>query len=151
MPHQVVKCSVRGSVGDLAKITAALEAEGYNILAIGASEVNHVGMLALIFDPDQDIGAIADTVRGVDLDVAGNRRPEDVGTFPDVHILLNDTPGQLRRAAEAVGDINIETIVSIDKMQGKARVSLSFEDDATLAEAVRRLRAAHIQIHDHQH
>jgi len=52
MPHQVVKCSVRGSVGDLAKITAALEAEGYNILAISASEVNHVGMLAMVFDPD---------------------------------------------------------------------------------------------------
>jgi len=150
MPHQVVKCSVRGSVGDLAKITAALEANGYNILAIGASEVNHVGMLALIFDPDQDIDAIANTVRGLPLG-PGNRQPEDVGTFPDVHILLNDTPGQLRRAAEAVGDINIETIVSIDKMQGKARVSLSFEDEATMAEAVRRLRAAHIQIHDHQH
>lgn len=149
MPHQVVKCSVRGSVGDLAKITRDLEAAGYNILAISASEVNHVGMLAMVFDPDEDVDAIVDTVRKADL--GGNRTPVDVGRVPDIHILLPNTPGQLRRAAEALGDINIETVVTIDKQPGnKARVSLGFQD-ADLAQAEQRLRDAGIQIHKHHH
>jgi len=148
MPHQVVKCSVRGSVGDLAKITRDLEAGGYNILAISASEVNHVGMLAMVFDPDEDVDAIVDTVRNVDL---GGRTPEDVGRVPDIHILLPNAPGQLRRAAEALGDINIETVVTIDKQPGnKARVSLGFQQD-DLKEAEQRLRDAGIQIHKHHH
>ena len=149
MPHQAVKCSVRGSVGDLAKITAALEAEGYNILAISASEVNHVGMLAMVFDPDEDPDAIADTIRNADL--GGGRTPVDVDRVPDIHILLPNTPGQLRQAAEALGDINIETVVTIDKQPGnRARVSLGFED-AKLALAEERLRTAGIQIHKHHH
>lgn len=149
MPHQVVKCSVRGSVGDLAKITRALEGEGYNILAAAAGEVNHVGIIAMLFDPDVDkIPGIVETIRGVDL--GPGRTPEDVEALPDVHILLNDAPGQLRRAAEALGDINIETVVSIDKQQGKARVSLGFQP-GDFDEAVNRLRAAHIPIHDHKH
>lgn len=152
MPHQVVKCSVRGSVGDLAKITAALELEGYNILAVGGAEVNHVGVIALLFDPDKtQIPGIVQTIGGVVLDPATGRTPEDVENLPDVHILLNDAPGQLRRAAEALGDINIETVVSIDKQPGnQARVSLGFRD-GDFAEAVNRLRAAHIPIHDHKH
>ena len=149
MPHQVVKAAVRGSVGDLARITAALEAAGYNILAAAAGEVNHVGIIAMLFDPDVDkIPGIVDTIRGVQL--GPGRTPEDVEALPDVHILLNDAPGQLRRAAEAVGDINIETVVSIDKQQGKARVSLGFQP-GDFDEAVKRLRDAHIPIHDHKH
>ena len=74
MPHQVVKCSVRGSVGDLAKITRDLEAAGYNILAISASEVNHVGMLAMVFDPDEDVDAIVD-----DGSQGRSRRESDAG------------------------------------------------------------------------
>lgn len=150
MPHQVVKCSVRGSVGDLAKITAALEREGYNILATGGGEVNHLGIIALLFDPDTtQIPGIIQTIQGVEL--GPGRRPEDVEAFPDVHILLNDAPGQLRRAVEALGDINIETIVTIDKQPGnRTRVSLGFQP-GDFDEAVRRLRAAHIPIHDHKH
>jgi len=150
MPHQVVKCSVRGSVGDLAKITAALEADGFNILAAGGGEVNHLGIIAMLFDPDVDkIPAIVQTIQNVQL--GPGRTPEDVEAFPDVHILLNDAPGQLRRAVEALGDINIETVVSIDKQPGnKARVSLGFQP-GDFDEAVRRLRAAHIPIHDHKH
>jgi hypothetical protein len=149
MPHQVVKAAVRGSVGDLARITQALENEGYNILAIGASEVNHVGLIALLFDPDTDrIPGIIEAIRNAPLD--GGRHPEDVEAFPDVHILLNDAPGQLRRAAEALGDINIETVVSIDKQQGKARVSLGFQP-GDLDEALSRLQAAHIPIFEHHH
>jgi hypothetical protein len=149
MPHQVVKCSVRGSVGDLAKITAALEAKGYNILAISASEVNHVGMLAIVFDPDEDVDDIADTVRNADL--GGNRKPVDVDRVPDIHILLPDTPGELRKAAEALGNINIETVVTIDKQPGnKARISLGFRK-GDLARAQQRLEAAGIEIHKHHH
>jgi hypothetical protein len=149
MPHQVVKAAVRGSVGDLAKITLALETEGYNILAAAAGEVNHVGIIAMLFDPDVDrIPGIVETIRGVQL--GPGRTPEDVEALPDVHILLNDAPGQLRRAAEALGDINIETVVTIDKQQGKARVSLGFQP-GDFDEAVNRLRAAHIPIHDHKH
>jgi hypothetical protein len=149
MPHQVVKSSVRGSIGDLAKITAALEAEHYNILAVGASEANHVGMIAMLFDPDDDIDGIVRTIRGVNL--GPGRTPEDVEALPDVHILLNDAPGQLRRAAEALGDINIETVVSIDKQPGnRARVSLGFQP-GDVEEALRRLRGANIPIHEHHH
>ena len=149
MPHQVVKCSVRGSIGDLAKITQALETEGYNILAVGGGEVDHVGIIAMLFDPDVDkIPGIVETIRNVDL--GSGRTPDAVEAMPDVHILLNDAPGQLRRAAEALGDINIETVVSIDKQQGKARVSLGFQP-GDFDEAVKRLRDAHIPIHDHQH
>ena len=120
MPHQVVKDAGSGIVGDLAKITRALEDEGYNILAAAAGEVNHVGIIAMLFDPDVDkIPGIVETIQKADL--GAGRTPEDVEALPDVHILLNDTPGQLRRAAEALGDINIETVVTIDKQQGKAR------------------------------
>jgi hypothetical protein len=150
MPHQVVKCSVQGSVGDLANITRALEAKGYNILAVGGAEVNHVGIIALLFDPDVDrIPAIVETIRTAPLD--GGRTPDSVEALPDVHILLNDAPGQLRQAAEALGDINIETVVSIDKQPGnKARLSLGFQP-GDFDEALNRLRAAHIPIHDHKH
>src|SRR5262245_2701246 len=111
MPHVVVKSMVAGSVGDLARITAALEAKGYNILAVGGAEVNHTGIIAMLFDPDKGkVDDIVSTIQGVELD--GGRRPSNVEAFPDVHILLNNAPGQLRRAAEALGDINIETVVS---------------------------------------
>jgi hypothetical protein len=152
MPHQVVKCSVQGSVGDLAKITRALEAKQYNILAVGGAEVNHVGIIAMLFDPDAtQIPGIIATISGVLLDEATNRHPEDVENLPDVHILLNDAPGQLRRAAEALGDINIETVVSVDKQPGnRARVSLGFQQN-DYDEALRRLQAAHIPIHNHPH
>ena len=149
MPHQVLKAAVRGSVGDLAAITQALESKGFNILAIGATEVNHVGLIAMLFDPDADtIPEIIETIRNAPLD--GGRHPEDVEAFPDIHILLNDAPGQLRRAAEALGDINIETVVSIDKQQGKARVSLGFQQ-GDVDEARGRLEAAHIPIFEHHH
>jgi hypothetical protein len=152
MPHQVVKCSVTGSVGDLAKITRALEAEGYNILAVGGAEVNHVGIIAMLFDPDADkVQGIVDTISGVVLDPQTGRKPQDVEALPDVHILLNNAPGQLRRAAEALGDINIETIVSIDSQPGnRARLSLGFQQ-GDYDEAVARLKAGHISIHNHPH
>jgi ACT domain-containing protein len=106
-------------------------------------------MLAMVFDPDEDPDAIADTVRNADL--GGGRTPVDVDHVPDIHVLLPNTPGQLRRAAEALGDINIETVVTIDKQPGnRARVSLGFED-AKLALAEERLRTAGIQIHKHHH
>ena len=154
MPHQVVKAAVRGSVGDLARITQALEDADINIVAIGGAETlndpGHVGIIALLLEPDKDrIPDILEIIRGVDLD--GGRKPENVEAFPDVHILLNDAPGQLRRAAEALAGINIESVVSIDKQGNRARVSLGFKDDATLRQAIERLRAANIPIHDHQH
>ena len=152
MPHQVVKCSVQGSIGDLAKITRALEDEGYNILAVGGAEVNHLGIIAMLFDPDMvEIPGIVATISGVVLDPQTGRTPQDVEALPDVHILLNNAPGQLRRAAEALGDINIETIVSVDSQPGnRARVSLGFQP-GDYDEALARLRAAHIPIHNHPH
>jgi acetolactate synthase small subunit len=157
MPHQVVKAAVRGSVGDLARITQALEAAGLNIVAIGGGETpiqpGHIGIVAFLLSPDKDrIPEILETVRNVVLDPQTNRRPEDVAAFPDVHILLNDTPGQLRRATEALEGINIETVISVDKQPGnRARVSLGFKDEQTLNQAIQRLQAANIQIHTHPH
>jgi hypothetical protein len=144
MPHQVVKCAVTGSVGDLAKITRALEDKHINILAVGGAEVGHQGIIALLLEPDKNnMPDILDTVSNVVLDAQTGRRPENVEALPDVHILLNDTPGQLRRAAEALGDVNIETVISVDKQPGFRQ-----EDYDT---AVARLEAAHIQIHNHPH
>jgi len=108
MPHQVVKCSVRGSVGDLAKITAALEADGLTSsppARRGEPPRDH--RHALRSGPDK----IRRSFRPSRTSSLGpGRTPEDVEAFPDVHILLNDAPGQLRRAVEALGDINIETV-----------------------------------------
>ena len=130
MPHQVVKCATRGSVGDLAKITAELEDMGVNIVAVGGGEgPGHVGIVSLLLDPDKEnMGAIVTRLRNLVLDPDAHppRKLTSVDTFPDVHILLNDTPGQLKKAAEALAGINIETVISIGKRNGKADVSLGF-------------------------
>ena len=59
--------------------------------------------------------------------------------------------GSIRKAAEALGNINIETVVTIDKQPGnKARISLGFRK-GDLARAQQRLEAAGIEIHKHHH
>jgi hypothetical protein len=133
MPHQVVKCSVTGSVGDLAKITDAIEKMNINIVGIGGAETavppSHVGVIALLLDPDKDnMDTILATLRNLELDTHG-RRPQNVEAIPDIQVLLDDTPGQLKKAAEAVGDINIETVISLGTRGNKAVVSLGFQPD----------------------
>ena len=121
MPHQVVKAATHGSVGDLARITNALRnipttpAGGVNILAIGGGEGKvsidgadeEVGVVTMILEPDEGplMATILDTLRTLDL--GGGRHLHDVQARPNIHIEIPDTPGELKRALDAIGDLNI--------------------------------------------
>ena len=147
MPHQVVKVAVRGSVGDLARITDLLEELDVNIVGLGGAETavppSHVGIIALILEPDEDnMSTILGRLRSLVLDENTNRRPERVDALPDVQIRLDDTPGQLKKAARALEGINIETVVTLPKHGNKAVVSLGFQPN-TYEQAKERLR--HVQ------
>ena len=74
MPHQVVKASVHGSVGDLARITGLVKDLELNILAIGGGEAvtgdSEVGVIAMIIEPDGEAktAELVDALRALELD-----------------------------------------------------------------------------------
>ena len=161
MPHQVVKAATHGSVGDLAKITKALRdiqttpAGGVNIRAIGGGEgrvsINgadeEVGVITMILEPDEGplMATILDTLRTLDL--GGGRQLHDVQAHPNIHIELPDTPGELTKALDAIGDVNILSVLSMGSILGTAHVGLGFVDDAARQAAVTNLEAQNIVVH----
>ena len=154
MPHQVVKCTSRGSVGDLARITDDLRNGGYNIHAIGGGEGladrKEVGVVAMILEPDDDahMADIVDRLRKLDLD--GGRKLAHVENFPHIEIDLDDQPGQLGRAAAAVAGINIMSVITVFNQDGRARVSLGFRK-ADWKKAFDAIDGEGIPIHPHDH
>jgi hypothetical protein len=152
MPHQVLKATAVGSVGDLARITEALEGLGVNITAIGGGEGvtdgGEIGVVSMIIDPEDPTTTdnVVDTLRNLDLE--NGRRLADVEVVSNIHIVLPDKVGQLRRAVDAVADINIRSILSMGNGVGAAHVGIGVAPDDH-EEAERRLNDAGIIIVPH--
>ena len=150
MPHQVLKAAVKGSTGDLAKITAVVKSFDINILAIGGGEGmtvdGEVGVVSMIIEPDEETSDLEQALN--DLDLGGGRRLADLEVIPNVHIALANEVGELSRALEAIGDINIRAIVSLGDLLGESHVGLGFAA-GDLATAVDRLTDAEIKIIPH--
>ena len=147
MPHHVMSATAVGSAGDLGRITEALHAIGVNIVAVGGGEGvvddQEIGVVAMLLDPDDDTDAIAKALEKVNL--------KHVAFYPDHHVELPDQVGALEKAAKAVHGINIRSVVSIDKHDGVAHVSLGFSE-ADHGRAKDALDRAGIKItHDHDH
>jgi hypothetical protein len=147
MPHQVLKAAVKGSTGDLAKITAVVKSFDINILAIGGGEGmtvdGEVGVVSMIIEPDEDTSDLERALN--DLDLGEGRHLADLEVIPNVHIALVNEVGELSRALEAIGDINIRAIVSLGDFLGESHVALGFAA-GDLATAIDRLTDAEIKI-----
>jgi hypothetical protein len=132
MPHQVVKSTSAGSIGDLARITEALHGIGVNIVAVAGGEgvlkKQEVGVISMLLEPDEGgmMKTITTTLKGLDL--GNGRKLVHVQNFPAVHILLEDKPGELERAAKAVKGINILSVITVDKHDSAAHVCLGFSN-----------------------
>ena len=149
MPHQVVKASVHGSVGDLAKITGVVKDLGLNILAIGGGEAvtqdGEVGIISMIIEPD-DEAKTAELVDALhDLVLDDDRRLADVEVLRNIHIALANEIGELNRAVTAIGNRNIRAIVSLGDFLGESHVGLGFAA-ADVATAIDRLTHEGIKI-----
>lgn len=99
MPHQVVKASVFGSVGDLAKITGVVKDLQLNILAIGGGEAvtgdGEVGVISMIIEPDGEAktAELVDALQTLELD--NGRRLANVEVLRNIHIALTNEIGEL--------------------------------------------------------
>jgi hypothetical protein len=149
MPHQVVKSTSVGSIGDLAKITEALHGIKVNIVAVAGGEgvvkKGEVGVISMLLEPDEGekMKTIISTLRALNL--GDGRKLAHVQNYPGVHILLDDKPGELERAAKAVAGTNILSLISVDKHDGAAHVFLGFSN-AHIVAARKGLKAAKIPI-----
>ena len=138
MPHQVVKASVFGSVGDLAKITGVVKDLQLNILAIGGGEAvtgdGEVGVISMIIEPDGEAktAELVDALQTLELD--NGRRLANVEVLRNIHIALTNEIGELNRAVTAIGDRNIRAIVSLGDFLGESHVGLGFAqaDESTV-------------------
>jgi hypothetical protein len=164
MPHQVVKATVRGSQGDLAKIAKALK-DGVgpnhetkiNILHIGGGESHEVngielGVITMILEPDEPPidGFILQAIRDVDLDPTGDHHHvAHVETYPNVHISVLDAPGTLSGALDAVAqaDLNILSVLTMGSGGGVVDVGLAFEDETTANAARAALSGVNVIVH----
>jgi hypothetical protein len=160
MPHQVVKATVKGSKGDLARITAALKNitgpnnEKVNILHIGGGEssvVNGIelGVITMILEPDEPPmdGLILNAIRTVNL--GNGRLVEHVDTFPNVHVSLLDAPGSLNAALDAIeaANINVLTVLSMGASGGVSDVGLGFANAADESAARTALTGVNVIVH----
>jgi hypothetical protein len=154
MPHQVIKSSAVGSIGDLAKITGVVKDLELNILAIGGGETvtdnGEVGVVSMIIEPDDPAttATLVDALRDLVLDDITDRHLADVEVLPNIHIALSNDVGELNRAAVAIDDINIRAILSLGDFLGESHVALGFAE-GDVDEAERKLAEAGIKIVPH--
>ena len=149
MPHQVVKASVHGSVGDLAKITELIKNLQLNILAIGGGEAvtddGEVGVISMIIEPDGEAktNELVDALRDLELD--DDRRIANVEVLRNIHIALANEIGELNRRSPRSATVNIRAIVSMGDFLGESHVGLGFAqaDESTV---IQRLTDAGIKI-----
>ena len=149
MPHQVVKASVLGSVGDLAKITGVVKDLQLNILAIGGGEAvtgdGEVGVISMIIEPDGEAktAELVDALQTLELD--NGRRLANVEVLRNIHIALTNEIGELNSAVTAIGDRNIRAIVSLGDFLGESHVGLGFAQ-ADVSTVIQRLTDEGIKI-----
>jgi hypothetical protein len=122
--------SAGGSPGKLAQYTRILADQKVNIRAIGGSEWDGQGAVAVLVDGDMKESELAE-------------RLTEQG-FPSVPIygaeaVLPDEPGSLATAAELIGDLNILTILVADTHGGVGLVSFGFATEREANTASRRL------------
>ena len=133
MPHQVVKASVHGSVGDLAKITGVVKDLGLNILAIGGGEAvtddGEVGVISMIIEPDDATTTENLSTQLQSLELDGGRRLANVEVLHHIHLALANEIGALNGAVAAIGNINIRAIISLGDLLGESHVGLGFAED----------------------
>jgi len=161
MPHQVTKATARGSQGDLAKIAEKLQGlkPPVNIVAIGGGEgvlknkdgtTTEVGVISMILEPDDGPASskILAALKGLQL--GPKRKLEHVEQFPNIHVQIDDKPGELKKALDAVAGLNIRSVLSMGTLHGSANVGLGFsETDHPKAE--KKLKARGIKVVPHPH
>jgi hypothetical protein len=123
--------SAGGTPGKLAQYTKILADQNVNIRAIGGSEWNGNGAVAVLVDDNVDQQALIDTLEGEG--------------FPSVPIfaaeaVLPDEVGALADAASRIGDdLNILTVLVADTHMGHGLVSFGFATEAEAETARDRL------------
>jgi hypothetical protein len=135
--------SAGGSPGKLANFGKALGDAGLDIEAIGGAEWGHDGPLSLVLREDNRAAMAKFEAVCKRLDVPWE-------SYANVSVELDDVPGSLGLAAEAVGDINIYGVLVRNPRGNKAVVELGFASDE-VDEAVRRLEAAGFTAKRKQH
>lgn len=126
--------SAGGSPGKLAAFGGALGAAGLNIAMIGGAEWLHDGPVTFVLDKDSQ-----DERRAFEAICERDEIPWL--SFVMVAVTLNNEPGELGRAAAAVGDINIYSVIVLDSEDGHAVVGLGIRPSKA-DDAVSRLKAA---------
>jgi hypothetical protein len=157
MPHQVTKATARGSQGDLARIAEALQQlkPPVNIVAIGGGEGvlkggQEIGVISMILEPDDGPMTAKIIKKLTGLPLGPKRKLENVEVHPNIHIVLADQPGELKKALDAVAGINIRSVLSMGSFMGLAHVGLGFSE-ADAANAEKKLKAKKITVVPHDH
>jgi hypothetical protein len=122
--------SAGGSPGKLAAYTRIIANNGGNIRAIGGSEWEGTGAVAVLLDDGADENAILEALNG-------NEFPSRVIFAAEA--VLTDTEGSLADACDLIDDLNIASILVADSHGGKGLVTFGFESEADAEEATRRL------------
>ncbi len=124
------------SPGELARFGEALRRNGVNIDTIGGAEFGKRGAVTIVVADRVD--AQQDDLIPVAAAMGQEGFPYLV--FRTVQVKLDNTPGELGRAAAALGDINIHGILLMGKDGDKALVGLGIRP-LDVDEAVSRLSA----------
>ncbi|MFL5725142.1 MAG: hypothetical protein ACJ765_04375 [Chloroflexota bacterium] len=119
-----------GSPGKLAQYTRILADQRVNVRSIGGAEWDGRGAVALLVDDGVDEDSLLEAL--------------NAGGFPSQVIyaaeaVLTDEPGRLAEACEAIGDLNIASILVADTHGGKGLVTFGFESAADAETALSRL------------
>jgi hypothetical protein len=123
-----------GSPTKLAQYTAIIAGQGLNIRAIGGSEWEGHGAVALLVDHDDGHDEVVDDLVTVLND----------SDFPSTVIwaaeaILDDHSGSLAAACEAIGDLNILSVLVMDTHLKRGLVSFGFSTHDEADEARSRL------------
>ncbi len=157
--HKLLSITTAGSVGDLGRIARRLADNGIDIRFIGGGEgalpSGSAGVVSMVVSPDDDEQKIIDMLK--DLELGGGRRLASVRMLSPLDLKLDDEPGELAAAAAALGaeNINIMSVISLERGARHSTVNLAFEDDATRDRARDVLKAegfavmdTHLRQHD---
>ena len=115
--------SAGNSPGKLALYASIVQDKGANIRSIGGAESNGAGAVAVLFDDmsDPEFAELVEVLNASD--------------FPTVEIftaeaVLDDQPGALAAATDAIRDLDVATILVADSHNGKGLVTFGFESEA---------------------